>query len=183
MTPVIDQAKASILASEAFDQWQAGRHEQARLLYEEALSLADPQHFALAQVYGQYACVLNALGRHEQACTALETASKTEIAQGYAEGSPPVIVARYFLADQQLRLGQTETALETLAPSILQAPDNWLTRFEEACILHALGRKPEARQAAAVAVAHAPTPKKAEELRQRLGEMFGRDGDDTAIDG
>ena len=168
-----DQARVAILAREAFDQWQAGRHEQARMLYEEALSLADPQHFALAQYHGQYAGVLNALGRHEQACAALETALKTEIAQGYAEGSPPVIVARYFLADQLLRLGRKEAALDTLAPSILHAPASWLTRFEEACILQALDRKAEARQAAALAIAHAPGPEKAEELRQRLKEILG----------
>lgn len=170
---MIDQAKASILASEAFDQWQAGRHEQARLLYEEALSLADPQLFDLAQYHGQYACVLNALGRHEQACTALETALKTEIAQGYAEGSPPVIVARYFLADQLLRLGRKEDALETLSPSLLHAPSSWLTRFEEACVLHALDRTVEAKEAAALAIAHAPSPEKAGELRQRLQEILG----------
>ncbi len=172
-----------MLAGEAFDHWQAGRHEQARLLYEEALPLADPQLFSLAQYYGQYASVLNALRRHEQACAALETALKTEIAQGYEEGSPAVIVARYFLADQLLRLGHTETALDTLAPSILHAPDSWLTRFEEACILHALDRKSEARQSAALAVAHAPTPEKAGELRQRFDDMFRPDGADTAIDG
>lgn len=108
---MIDQAKASILAAEAFEQWQAGRHEHARR-YEEAIPLTDPQHFALSLYYGQYAGVLN-------------------------------------------------------------APASWLTRFEEACILQALDRKAEARQAAALAIAHAPGPEKAEELRQRLKEILG----------
>lgn len=168
-----DQAKASVLAAEAFEQWEAGRHEQARRLYEEALPLADPQYFALSLYYGQYAGVLNALGRHEQACTALEKALETEIAQGTAEGTSPTLVARYFLADQLLRLGHKERALDTLAPSLLHAPGHWLTRFEEACILHALDRHAEARQAAGVAIAYAPSPEKAEQLRQRLQEILG----------
>jgi len=169
---MIDQAKASKLARAAFDQWQAGQHEQARLLYEEAIPLADPQHYGLSGYYGEYACVLNELGQREQATTALETSLATEVAQGHAEGSPSVIVARYFLADQLLRLGYAERALEALSPSINHAPGNWLTRVEEAHILYALDRKVEARAAATLAIACAPTPEKAEQLRQNLDEIL-----------
>jgi tetratricopeptide (TPR) repeat protein len=170
---MIDQAKASKLAREAFDQWQAGQHEQSRLLYEEAIPLADPQHYGLSGYYGEYACVLNQLGEREQAATALEKSLTTEIAQGSAEGTSPMIIARYFLADQLLRLGYAERALETLSPSISHAPDNWLTRVEEAHILHALDRKVEAKAAATLALACAPTPEKAEQLRQNLHEILG----------
>lgn len=169
---MIDQSKASKLAGEAYDEWQAGRLEQALPLYEEAILLADPQHYRLSSYHGEYACVLNGLGRHDQAAIQLENALATEIAQGQSESSPAVIVARYFLADQLLRLGHKERALEILSPSISHAPDSWLTRLEEAHILYAMDRKAEAKAAAELAVAYAPTAEKAEQLRENLEEVF-----------
>lgn len=97
----------------------------------------------------------------------------TEIAQGHAEGALAMIIARYFLADQLLRLGFKERALFALSPSICHAPNNWLTRLEEAHILYALDRKIEAKAAATLAVAYAPTPEKAEQLKQNLKDVFG----------
>lgn len=170
---MMDQPKASKLASEAFDQWQAGRHEKSRLLYEEAIPLADPGHYGLSAYYGEYACVLNELGRHDQATVQLEKSLATEIAQGHVEGSPAIIIARYFLADQLLRLGDKERAFETLSPSIVHAPSDWLTRLEEAHILYALDRKVEAKAAAVLAVAYAPTAEKARQLKQNLKDVFG----------
>lgn len=169
---MIDQAKASRLATEAFDDWKAGRHEQSLLLYEEAIPLADPQHYRLSQYYGEYACVLNQLGRRDQATNQLEKSLETEIAQGQPEGSPAIIVARYFLADQLLRLGESERALEILSPSLSHAPGDWLTRLEEAHVLYALDRKAEAKAAAELAVQYAPTPEKAEQLKQNLNEVL-----------
>lgn len=170
---MIDQPKASKLAREAFDQWQAGHHERSKLLYEEAIPLADPQHWGFSAYHGEYACVLNELGKHEQATTQLELSLAAELAQGNVEGSPAVTIARYFLADQLLRHGAPERALETLAPSTSHAPDDWLTRLVEAHVLFALNRKSEAKVAAALAISNAPTPKKAEELKQDLGQVLG----------
>ncbi len=170
---MIDQSKASKLAREAFDHWQAGRREEAKRLYEEAIPLADPQHWGLSAYHGEYACVLNELGKHEQATIQLEHSLAAELAQGNLEGSPAVTVARYFLADQLLRHGASERALETLAPSISHAPNDWLTRLVEAHVLFALGRKSEAKSAAALAISNAPTSKKAEELKQDLGQVLG----------
>jgi tetratricopeptide (TPR) repeat protein len=170
---MIDQAKASRLASDAFDHWQAGRREQASLMYEEAIPLADPNHYGLPSYYGEHACVLNELGRHEQATIQLEKALATEVAQGQVEGSSAMIVARYFLADQLLRHGAAERALDILSPSVSHAPNDWLTRLEEAHILHALNRKIEAKASATLAVEYAPTPEKAEQLRHNLESVFG----------
>lgn len=169
---MIDQKRAAKLASEAFDEWQAGRHERSLQLYQQAIPLADPEHYGLSSYYGEYACVLNELKRHEQATTQLEKALATEIAQGHLEGSPALIIARYFLADQLLRLGDSQRALQTLAPSISHAPTDWLTRVVEAHTLYALGRKVDARTAAALAIAHAPTPEKADQLKQNLADAF-----------
>ena len=170
---MIDQPKASKLAREAFDQWQTGRRELSQLLYEEAILLTDPQHWGLSAYHGEYACVLNELGKHQQATVQLEHSLAAELAQGNLEGSPAVTVARYFLADQLLRHGAPELALETLGPSVSHAPNDWLTRLVETHVLFALNRKSEAKAAAALAISNAPTPAKAEELKQNLGQVFG----------
>ena len=170
---MIDQSKASKLAREAFDQWQAGQRERSKLLYEEAIPLADPKHWGLSAYHGEYACVLNELGEHDLATEQREKSLAVELAQGNPEGSPSVRIARYFLADQLLRHGAPATALEVLAPSIDRAPNDWLTRLVEAHTLSALDRKAEAKVAAALAVSNAPSPQKAEELKQNLGEILG----------
>lgn len=146
------------------------------LLYEEAIPLADPKHWGLSAYHGEYACVLNELGKHEQATAQLRKSLVVELAQGNVEGSPSVTIARYFLADQLHRQGAPELALEVLAPSISQAPNDWLTRLIEAHVLFALNRITEAKAAATLAVSNAPTPKKAEELKQGLGQILGLPG-------
>lgn len=170
---MIDQPRASKLAKKAFDEWQAGHREEATLLYEEAIPIADPQHWGLSAYHGEYACVLNELGRHEQATTQLEKSLVAELTQGNLEGSSAVTIARYFLADQLLRHGAPERALETLVPSTVHAPNDWLTRVVEAHVLFALNRKSEAKAAAVLAISKAPTPAKAEELKQNLGLVLG----------
>jgi len=55
---VIDQNKASRLARDGFDLWQAGNIEESVAKYEQALLLADPEHYALADFHGEFAAVL-----------------------------------------------------------------------------------------------------------------------------
>jgi tetratricopeptide (TPR) repeat protein len=170
---MIDQTKASKLAREAFDLWQAGQLAQSQLLYEEAISLADPQHWGLSGYHGEFACVLNELGAHEQATAQLEKSLAADLAQANEEGSSALIIARYFLAEQLLRNDAPERALETLLPSILHAPNDWLTRFIEAQVLFALNRNREAIEAAKLAVSNAPTTQKAQELSLGLAKILG----------
>jgi tetratricopeptide (TPR) repeat protein len=160
-----------MLAREAFENWQAGQRERAKLLYEEAIPLADPQHWALSAYHGEYACVLNELGHHEQATAQLEESLAVELAQGNPEGSSAVTIARYFLAEQFLRQGALDRALAVLAPSIGQAPNDCWTRLAEAHVLFALRRTPEAKAAATLAISNAPTPEKAAELAKSLAHI------------
>jgi len=165
---MIDQKKASTLAGEAFDRWQAGDLEQSKRLYEEAIPLAEPTHYGLSSYHGEFACVLNELGDHEQATKQLEQALATDLEQGNAEGSSALIIARYFLSNQLLIHGSAAQALEVLLPSVTHAPNDWLTRVIEAHVLFALDRKIEAKASAALAIENAPSPQKAEELKQNL---------------
>jgi tetratricopeptide (TPR) repeat protein len=169
---MIDRSKATALAKEAFDLWQSGQQAEALPLYEEAISLADPQHWGLSAYHGEYACVLNELGKHELATTQLERSLAAELTQGNAEGSPAVTVARYFLSDQLLRHGDLENALSTLAPSVTHAPHDWLTRVAEAQVLFALHRNSEAKISAELALLYAPSPEKAAELKRYLDKIL-----------
>jgi hypothetical protein len=64
-TDVIDQNKASRLARDGFDLWQAGNLEESVAKYQQALLLADPNHFALADYDGEFRrCTRNPWPRH-----------------------------------------------------------------------------------------------------------------------
>ena len=52
---VIDQNTASQLAREGFDLWQAGKLDESVVKYQEALLLADPDHYGLADYHGEFA--------------------------------------------------------------------------------------------------------------------------------
>src|SRR5213596_621174 len=60
---VTDQNKASQLAREGFDLWQAGKLDDSVAKYQQAFVLADPDHYALADYHGELAAVLAILGR------------------------------------------------------------------------------------------------------------------------
>lgn len=163
-----DQPKASRLAREAFELWQAGKHSNAKALYREAISLSALDHWGLSSYHGEFACVLNELGEHEAATKELERSLEVELSQGSPEGSSGVTIARYFLSDQLLHVGDPERALDVLAPSVSHAPTDWCTRAAQARALFALGRTVEARASAMLAIQHAPSAQKAQELRNSL---------------
>jgi Flp pilus assembly protein TadD len=169
---VTNQPEASRLAREAFEHWQAGRLLQAKDLYREALALADPAHWGLSSYHGEFACVLNELGEQDDATKHLSQSLEIELAQGNPEGSPSVVIARYFLSEQLLRFGDSVRALAVLAPSVAHAPTDWCTRAAQARALFADGRMLEAREAANLAVTHAPSSQKAEELKLNLSWAF-----------
>lgn len=109
--------------------------ERAALFYEEALGLADSDCWNLSVYYGEFACVLNELGKHDEATAQLERSLAAELAQGNAEGAPSVTIARYFLVNQLAERGAPVQALERLTPSILAVSTDWVTRMSEAKIL------------------------------------------------
>jgi tetratricopeptide (TPR) repeat protein len=83
-----------------------------------------------------------------------------------------VAVARYFLGDHLLKMGQPAQALEVVLQATgLAARQGWLLAVIEARALHALGRKAEAMIAAEQAVECAPGHK-AEELQRELASIL-----------
>jgi len=173
---MIDQPRASKLAKEAFGLWEAGRLHEAALRYAETLKFADPAHWNLPSYHSEFACVLAELGQNDEATLQYERALSVELAHGELESSPAVLIARYFLAYHLIRNDNPTRALDVLAPSIREAPNNWYSRFAEAEALYLLDRLAEAKAAAECAVTNAPSEEKREELKESLKHILGVTG-------
>jgi tetratricopeptide (TPR) repeat protein len=164
-----DQSAASRLAREAFAHWEGGRLEDAAVLYREALSLASPGHYALGDYHGEFACVLNDLGKHDEAQKHFELAATVQRQIDGEESAIGVSIARYFLANHLVQHGDAARALEVIAPSLVSGTKTeWLLHVIEAEALATLNRLPEARQAAGRALDLAPSQAKRVELRDRF---------------
>lgn len=165
-----DQRRASALAKEGFDLWQANRPEEAVGLYQEALALADPDHFVLADYHGEFAGVLTSLGRSE-AREQYELALASEIR--LLPDSPGINVNRHFLADLLLTTGDATSALKVLEAGLsVESKQEWLLRMSEAEAHWQLGDRERARQAATRSLALAPSDAKRLELRERLAPIL-----------
>ena len=171
-----DQERASSLAKEGFQLWEAGRLEDALLKYVEALSAADPDHDALPDFHGEFAAVLATLGRDREACEQYRISLSHALRQDPAGTDPAVAVARYCLAEQLLKMKAPGQALEVVLPGVsLAGGHEWLLRVAEARALWDVGRRRESRQSAERAIERSPSEAKAKELRSYLAGIL--DGD------
>lgn len=159
-----DYTLANSLAAEAFSLWGAGQLEAASDRYSRAIAVV-PEYPGW---HSQYACVLQNMGRHEEATREYETALALELAQADSEENSSVKVARYFLADHLTKWGAAAKALDVLAPAVSALPDDWLIGAAQARALHAVGRSIEARLAAERAIANASSESKRAELTEIL---------------
>ena len=82
------------LRGAGFDLWQAGQLDEPSLRYEQALALADPEHYGLLDYHGEFACVLSALGRHGEAQAHLEAAVSVQRGLDSDDRSTGVVIAR-----------------------------------------------------------------------------------------
>jgi tetratricopeptide (TPR) repeat protein len=171
-----DQPAASRIAREAFELWEAGRLNEAAVRYAEALRLADPEHYGLADYHGEFACVLAALGRHDEERQHLELAVAVQSRQDDDDAEVGISVARYFLADHLVKHNDPTRALEVVRPSLAAGGKaEWILRVVEAEALVALGRASEASGAAARAIELAPSDAKRAELRERFTSWLDND--------
>lgn len=159
-----DYALADSLAADALNLWEAGQLEAAVDRYSRAIAVVP----GYPDWHSQYACVLQALGRHEEATREYETALALVLAQAESEADPRVKVARYFLADHLTRWGAAAKALEVLAPAVSAIPDDWLIGAAQARALHAVGHLREARLTAERAMANAGSEAKRADLAESL---------------
>lgn len=159
-----DYTLANSLAAEAFNLWGAGQLEAAADRYLRAIAVV-PEY---PDWHSQYACVLQEMGRNEEATREYEAALLLVLAQTDSEADPSVKIARYFLADHLTKRGAAAKALDVLAPAVNTIPDDWLIGAVHARALYAEGRLMEARIAAERAIANAGSDAKKADLTESL---------------
>src|SRR6266567_8404371 len=99
------------VAKQAFELADAGRLDEATVLYREAVAGLDPNHYWSPQVHGQFAAVLTQLGRLDEAGDQYARALELERDQALGQETPAVAVARYFLAEHYLAREDPSRAL------------------------------------------------------------------------
>src|SRR4030095_10972538 len=166
---MVDQRKAGELARAGFDLWQAGRLEESVAKYKEALEYVDPDHWALGDYHGEYAAVLATLGRLVEARQQYALAIAIERAHGIRTGEE---VSRFFLSDLLPKSHEPLQALEIAQVVPDDASGLWLLHMAQAKALWELGRKAEARLAAASALNGVTSEKKRESLREEWGYIL-----------
>lgn len=168
---MIDQKRASGAARQGFDLWIDGKPEQAVPLYEEALQFADPTHYGLPDYHGEFAGVLNMLGRHGEALVQLQQAIAVQLRADPDEFSIAVVIQRYFLGQHFLNQSEPQRAIDAVAPSLRADPDGqWLLLWVRALAYLALGRDTEADAELAKSMRNAPSDEKRNELASLFAE-------------
>jgi tetratricopeptide (TPR) repeat protein len=166
---MIDQKRASNAARQGFDLWMDEKPDQAVALYEEALRFADPMHYGLPEYHGEFAQVLNILGRHVEALEQLKNAIAAQLRSDTDEFSNGVAIHRYFLGQFYLDQNRPLDAIGAVAPSLKEGADiHWLLLWVRALAFQALGRDIEASVALAESLQNAPS----DEKRQELANLF-----------
>jgi tetratricopeptide (TPR) repeat protein len=159
------------LAAEGLELWQAGDLDRAAAAYDAALAICDERHFRTPDIHGQYGALLTRMHRLEEAGRQYERALQLELRNDPDESSAPVLVARYFLGEHYLVVGEPDSARRVVAPS-LEAAQKPLAWIVEAEALHLSGAMAEARAAAERAIALAQTAEQAERIRSRLAPLL-----------
>ncbi|MFZ6768092.1 hypothetical protein ACO0LM_13610 [Undibacterium sp. Di26W] len=170
-----DKAKASRLAQEGLAHWEEAELELALQKTNEAIVLAEPNHWMVADYHGQLAGIHAQAGENDKARGHYEKALFLQLQGGEADGGITVIVCRHFLAMHLLEMSLASEALDVLQPSLQAAPVHWLNCVAHAHILHALRRFADAKDAAQLAIKYAPSLAKAEQLTKNLNVMFSEE--------
>jgi tetratricopeptide (TPR) repeat protein len=103
---------------EGFDLWQAGKLEESASKYQQALVLADPDHYALADYHGEFAAVLATLGRDAEALEQYREAVAVSVRQDPEESGLGIAVERYSLCEHLLKMNKPEEAIAGIEPML-----------------------------------------------------------------
>ncbi|MFT4590624.1 MAG: tetratricopeptide (TPR) repeat protein [Limisphaerales bacterium] len=166
--------EAARLRSQAFETAKSGNLAESISLYRQAVSLADPERVDMGMIHGEFGSVLTMSGDLKAAREQRELAIEAEIKfMGY--DSLAVAVARYFLGESLLKMGEFETAVAAVQESLGLTKLDGLLRMVEALGNWGEGRKTEANAAAKLALESALDKQRATVI-DRLREIL----DDTA---
>lgn len=169
----MDRQRSSKLAKQGFEHWEAGRLDGAAECYSLAVTAADPDHYATPTFHGEFANVLSALGRDQEALAQFQRALFLEEAQGGPNCSAAA-VARYFLCEHYLKVGSPLEVL-TLARASEKTPRTQaaLLALVEALACADLGDESGAKIAARNALSSA-SKGQLNAIRERLAPILGR---------
>jgi tetratricopeptide (TPR) repeat protein len=169
---MIDQDKARALAREGFDLWQAGDFVVAAEKYALANELADPNHWARHAYYGEYACVLEKLGRIEDAIEQMRLAVKSAVDQhGYTDQIAQTECC--FYAELLVGNGQSKLAVEVLEPFLeARTEESWHLLLVASRAYLAVDHRPYARALALECLEAAPSQEKRDELHEMLADAL-----------
>lgn len=169
---MVDHKDPTKLAAYGHDLWQQDCVEKAESMYREALRLATSDTLALADYHGEFAAVLDSLGKRDEAELHLRTALRLEIERAPDPHDVGVLIARYFLAEFLVGHGHPHGALAIVQPHIRAATHGvWLLHLIETAAWSAVGDTVAAEQAARHTLASAPSDDKRSELRLRFLEI------------
>jgi tetratricopeptide (TPR) repeat protein len=136
----MNQRKAQKLASEGYALYESEKYLEAARKYEEAIKIVDISHWATQDIYGEYAMVLAVVGRKKESLSMLEMALESALAAD--PNSNGVTIARHFLAEHLIELGNSEKAIEGLLPVLTKNAElKWLIHFSAANAYFHLGDK------------------------------------------
>ena len=152
-----DQTKASQLAQEGLALWEKSELALAAQKTEEAIALADPNHWEVPVYHSRLAGIYAQAGQNDKARPHYEKALLLHLQDGETEGGITIITSRYFLSMHLLEMNLASEALDALQPALQAAPTHWLNCIAHAHILHAVGRFTEAKEAAQLAIKYAPS--------------------------
>ena len=158
------------LAREGLELWTNGNLQGAEAKYREALARISSGHAAVPHVRLQLAHVLAARGCAEEARSQFELALTEELSLAENETDLAVRIARYFLAQHLLKLGEPQAALAAIEPAVGFSGD-FALRMVESEVRQALGQHLEAMTALRFALESAKTDEQRSDVRQRIALM------------
>lgn len=160
--------EATKIARQAFEHAESGRDKEAIQLYRLALSMADSHEADLWQIQGEFACSLerdgDLVGSLEQRELALEAALR----DARTADCPAVAVARYFLGDLLLRMGDPVAALAAIESSFCASCAEAPLRTVEALAYWQLGAYAEAEASAQRALACSRSDVQRDSIKEQL---------------
>jgi len=155
----MNEKKALVLAKEGFELYKQEKYFEAEEIYSQAMKHINPDHLSTTDIHAQYALVLHALNKKEEALEqyklALNSALKSD-----EPNSVTVTYARFCLADYYRILGNLKEGLKIIKPSLeTECESKWLACFLAAQIHYKLGNEEASNEFASQVMFLAPKGK------------------------
>ena len=160
--------EATKIARQAFEHAEAGRDKEEIQLYRQALRMVDSNEADLWQIQGEFACSLERVGDLAGSREQRELALEAALRDARTADCPAVAVARYFLGDMLLKLGDPKAALATIESSFCASCAEAPLRTVEAIAHWQLGAYSEAKASAQRAIDCSRSDAQRDSIKEQL---------------